>query len=150
MTELRVICAIAGEWGKPICQPHGVIPVCWNKLQMAETVMLMCLVTKGGNSIFSSKHFCMYILNHQLFWTTNISHHCSETETLKLLCLLEQIVLTTEACSSAVRYLRPQISEYSKPSWPLFCSTVSTQWSAALWLMDLLFFSSLPSSLSSC
>jgi hypothetical protein len=30
-TELRVICAIAGEWGKLTCQPHGLILILWKQ-----------------------------------------------------------------------------------------------------------------------
>jgi len=30
-TELRVICAIAAEWEKPSCQPHGLVLILWNQ-----------------------------------------------------------------------------------------------------------------------
>jgi len=33
MAELRVICAIAGEWQKLSCLPHGLILIGWNQSQ---------------------------------------------------------------------------------------------------------------------
>ena len=30
-TELRVICATAGEWGKLTCWPHSLILIFWNQ-----------------------------------------------------------------------------------------------------------------------
>ena len=49
MVELRVICAIAGEAGQPIHEPHGVIPFRRNQSRKAETVVLKWLITEGRN-----------------------------------------------------------------------------------------------------
>jgi len=36
LTELKVICTTAGEWGEPTCWQCDLIPVCWNQSKMTR------------------------------------------------------------------------------------------------------------------
>lgn len=40
MAELRVICAEAGEWGKPTRQLRGIIPIRRNQSRKLEIIIL--------------------------------------------------------------------------------------------------------------
>jgi hypothetical protein len=49
LTAPRVICTIAGQLGKPSCQPCGVIPFSSNQPQKVKTAALKQVITKGQN-----------------------------------------------------------------------------------------------------
>jgi len=48
-TELRVICTMVGEWGKPTCQPCGLVTIHWKQSHKLKTVVWKCLITIGWN-----------------------------------------------------------------------------------------------------
>jgi len=49
LTAQRMVCTIAGQLGKPSCQPCGVIPVNSNKPQKVKRVALKWVKTRGQN-----------------------------------------------------------------------------------------------------
>jgi hypothetical protein len=49
LLELRVICAVAGEWGKPTCNLLGLIPICQNQSQKVQTVALKLVIPRDGS-----------------------------------------------------------------------------------------------------
>ena len=48
-TELRGICKMVGEWGKPTCQPCGLVMICWKQSHKLKTVVWKWLITTGWN-----------------------------------------------------------------------------------------------------
>jgi len=57
MTQLSMISAIAGQWEKPICLPHGLCWNCWNQPCKAEKTVLNWVTWK----------FKMKVHKHQKF-----------------------------------------------------------------------------------
>lgn len=66
LTELRVICATAGERMKPTDQPRGVIAICWSSC-VRSNMLLKQLIMKGQNTKQDStvqplSNYFLYIL----------------------------------------------------------------------------------------
>ena len=51
MTELSMICVLAGEWEKLDFPAYVLMRVCWHKLQKVKTVVLKLVPTGGQNSV---------------------------------------------------------------------------------------------------
>jgi hypothetical protein len=49
LSELRVICAVAGDWAKQSGQSCGRIPIRRNQSRKVETLVLKRVITKGRN-----------------------------------------------------------------------------------------------------
>jgi hypothetical protein len=52
VTELRVVCAIAGECGKPTRQPRLPFPICGKKKRNVETVVFKWVIANARNANF--------------------------------------------------------------------------------------------------
>jgi len=50
LTELRVICATAGERGQPTSLSRGLITIRRNYSRKVDKMVLKCIITKGRNS----------------------------------------------------------------------------------------------------
>jgi len=57
LTELTVICAMAGEWEEPKCQPCGLIPVCWKQSQKVKISVLKSMIMRDWNPNTRSDEF---------------------------------------------------------------------------------------------
>jgi len=85
LTELKVICAIAGKWEKPILQPSGCIPIRLNQSRKVKTIAIKWVTTKGRNTDHrdylhqqSTRHACHTALQQtQHVWHSRQSPWCS-------------------------------------------------------------------------
>jgi hypothetical protein len=95
LTELSVICEIAGEWKKLIV-PSGLIPIRCNQSKMTETVLSKWLVIKVWDPEY--RDFTLSTATHELLSSIATEQSCFVWEVL---------ASSLERCYPTVVYLSP-------------------------------------------